>query len=85
MGMSAAALQKIKKDGEALKKRQETKDDISCLPTLEREDIPATVPIVKESDYDRSANTTFYRQATSDIFYFAASAGSGDLPQELIP
>ncbi|MGD2099540.1 MAG: insulinase family protein, partial [Desulfobacterales bacterium] len=83
--LSTAALQKIKRDSEALKRQQEAKDDVSILPTLDRKEIPATVPIVKESDYDRSSDTTLYRQATSDIFYFAASAGSGDLPAGLIP
>ncbi|MGD9058465.1 MAG: insulinase family protein, partial [Desulfobacterales bacterium] len=84
-GLSPAELKKIQQDSQALKLQQETKDDVSSLPTLEREDIPTTVPIVKESDYDRSSNTTLYHQATSDIFYFAASAGTGGLPQELIP
>jgi hypothetical protein len=84
-GLSPADLEKIQRDNQALKRQQETKDDVSCLPTLEREDIPTTVPIVKESGVDRSANTTLYAQATSDIFYFAASAGTGGLPQSLIP
>ncbi|MBT8331382.1 MAG: insulinase family protein, partial [Deltaproteobacteria bacterium] len=84
-GLSPAELEKIQQDSQALERQQETKDDVSSLPTLEREDIPTTVPIVKESDYDRSANTTLYRQATSDIFYLAASAGTGGLPQEISP
>ena len=84
-GLRPADLKKIQQESLALKRLQETKDDVSSLPTLEREDIPTTVPIVKESDYDRSANITFYSQATSDIFYFAASAGTGGLPQKLIP
>jgi Zn-dependent M16 (insulinase) family peptidase len=83
--LSPAGLEKIEQDSQALKRQQETKDDVSSLPTLEREDIPTTVPIVKESDCDRSTSTTLYRQTTSDIFYFAASAGTGSLPPELIP
>jgi hypothetical protein len=84
-GLSTAKLEKIQRESQALTRQQETKDDVSCLPTLQREDIPTTVPIVNESDYDRSSNTTIYRQATSDIFYFAASTGTGGLPQELSP
>jgi Zn-dependent M16 (insulinase) family peptidase len=83
--LSKAELKKNQKDSQALKRQQETKDDVSILPTLQREDIPPTVPIVTESDYDRLSNSTLYRQATSDIFYFAASAGAGGLPKELVP
>ncbi len=84
-GLSRTALEKIQQDSKSLQLQQETKDDISSLPTLEREDIPTSVPIVKESEYDRSSGITLYRQLTSGIFYFAASAGTGGLPQKLSP
>jgi hypothetical protein len=84
-GLSRPALEKIQRDSKSLQLRQETKDDVSSLPTLERKDIPASVPIVKESEYDRLSGTTLYRQLTSGIFYFAASAGTGSLPQTLSP
>lgn len=84
-GLPRPALEKIQQDSKSLQLQQETKDDVSSLPTLEREDIPASVPIVKESEYDRSSGTTLYRQPTSGIFYFATSAGTGSLPRELSP
>ena len=83
--LSRARLQKIRQDARALQLRQEAKDDVSCLPTLEIEDIPLSVPSVKETGYDLESCTTLYGQATSGIFYFAASAGTGVLPGKLIP
>jgi Zn-dependent M16 (insulinase) family peptidase len=83
--LSQTRIAKIRKDAEDLQLQQETEDDVSSLPTLEREDIPPSVPMVKESDYDAKSSVTLYSQATSGIFYFAASAGTGALPKELIP
>ena len=83
--LSRAAIEKIRQDTEALQIQQETDDDLSSLPTLQREDIPPSVPIVKETAYDRKSSVTSYSQPTSGIFYFAASAGVGALPQHLIP
>ncbi len=83
--LSRSVLDKIQQDSKSLQQLQETKDDVSILPTLAREDIPASVPIVKESQYEPSSVTTIYRQPTSGIFYFAASAGAGSLPPELSP
>jgi Zn-dependent M16 (insulinase) family peptidase len=83
--LSRSAIEKIKQDAEALRLQQETDDDLSSLPTLQREDIPPAVPIVKETAYDRKSSVTLYSQPTSGIFYFAASAGVGALPGPLIP
>jgi len=83
--LSRARLKKIEQDARALQLRQETNDDVSCLPTLQIEDIPPSVPSVAETAYDARLCTTRYRQTTSGIFYFAASAGTGVLPEKLIP
>ena len=83
--LSRAKLKKIQQDAKALQLQQETQDDVSCLPTLERTDIPPSVPLVKETAYDHTSCTTLYNQATSGIFYFAASAGTGILPKKRIP
>jgi hypothetical protein len=83
--LSRPRIEKIQQDAKALQLRQETEDDVSCLPTLQREDIPPSVPIVKETAYDGKSAVTFYNQPTSGIFYFAASAGTGVLPRALIP
>jgi hypothetical protein len=83
--LSPSRIEKIRQDAEALQRRQETQDDVSCLPTLQREDIPPSVPIVKETAYDGKSAVTAYHQSTSGIFYFAASAGTGVIPGTLLP
>ena len=84
-GLSPSSLKRIQQDTRALQLRQETPDDVSCLPTLAIKDIPPSVPVVNETEYDPMACATLYSQPTSGIFYFAASAGTGVLPRELIP
>jgi Zn-dependent M16 (insulinase) family peptidase len=83
--LSRSRIEKIQQDAKALQLRQETEDDVSCLPTLQIEDIPPSVPIVKETAYDSKSAVTFYNQPTSGIFYFAAAVGTGVLAQELVP
>ena len=83
--LSPSKIEKIQQDAKALQLRQETEDDVSCLPTLQREDIPPSVPIVKETAYDSKSAVTFYNQPTSGIFYFAAAIGTGVLPRVLVP
>jgi Zn-dependent M16 (insulinase) family peptidase len=83
--LSRSKIEKIRQDAEALRRLQESKDDVSCLPTLEREDIPPTVPLVKETAHNPKISSTLYSQATSGIFYFIASAGAGVIPKDVIP
>jgi Zn-dependent M16 (insulinase) family peptidase len=80
-----ADLDRIKQDAEALMQLQQTEEDVSCLPTLGRRDIPPSVPGIPETAYDASVQSTLYDQATSGIFYFAAAAGSAALSDDLIP
>ncbi|MGD9384311.1 MAG: peptidase M16, partial [Desulfobacterales bacterium] len=83
--MTQSQLTKIKKDTHALKQLQEYKEDISCLPTLDLEEIPPTVQIVKASTSYDTVPATCYQQATSGIFYFLGVAGSGLLEKKLVP
>ncbi|MEE4264180.1 MAG: insulinase family protein [Desulfobacteraceae bacterium] len=83
--LAQSDLDRIKKDAEALMRLQETEEDISCLPTLARQDIPPSVPSVEKTATDDAIQATLYNQATSGIFYFAAAAGSGGLSGELMP
>jgi hypothetical protein len=83
--LSRSDIDRIKQDAEALKRLQETEEDVSCLPTLQREDIPPSVPIIKESASEDAARATLYNTATSGIVYFSAAAGSGLLPAALLP
>jgi Zn-dependent M16 (insulinase) family peptidase len=83
--LSASDTEKIDQDAEALRLQQESTEDVSCLPTLEREDIPPSVSAVAETATDSSLSTTVYDQSTSGIFYFVAAAGAGTLSLPMIP
>ncbi len=83
--LSPSDIDRIKQDAEALMRLQETEEDISCLPTLGRKDIPPSVPSVKKTATDDAVQATLYNQATSGILYFAAAVGGGALPGQLIP
>lgn len=83
--MSRYDLNKIKENGDALKQLQDTTEDISCLPTLERKDIPPSIEIIKETTSYSIAKATCYKQPTSGIFYFSTVAGTGSLQKRLIP
>ncbi len=83
--LSRSEIDRIKQDAEALKRLQETEEDVSCLPTLQIEDIPVSVPIIKESAFEDAVRATLYNTATSGIVYFSAAAGSGSLPTALLP
>jgi Zn-dependent M16 (insulinase) family peptidase len=83
--LSRSKIEKIQQDTKTLQLQQESVADVSCLPTLQIEDIPVSVPIVKETAFDGKSSVTLYNQRTSGIFYFVASAGTGVLDQELIP
>ncbi|MEJ2655813.1 MAG: insulinase family protein [Desulfobacterales bacterium] len=78
-------LKKIKKDAHALQQLQEQIEDVSCLPTLEIEDIPPSVHRVKADASYSSASISCYPQPTSGIFYFLGVAGSGLLSKKQIP
>jgi Zn-dependent M16 (insulinase) family peptidase len=83
--LAPSDLDRLKQDAEALMRLQETEEDISCLPTLGRQDIPPSVASVEKTATDDAIQATLYNQATSGIFYFAAAAGSGALSGDLMP
>ncbi|MBW1642872.1 MAG: insulinase family protein [Deltaproteobacteria bacterium] len=84
-GLSQSDIKKIINDAKALKKLQDDKEDVSCLPTLGLDEIPPEVVCINESDDYQSIPALCYNQQTSDIFYFSAVAGTGVLPERLIP
>jgi Zn-dependent M16 (insulinase) family peptidase len=83
--LSPAAIERIKQDSKALLLLQESEEDISCLPTLERKEIPPAVTIIEESAFDKNLSTTIYNQETSGILYFAGTVGAGSVPPQLMP
>lgn len=82
--LSRSDMKKIQEDAKALRRLQESIEDVSCLPTLELEDIPPSVKSVKETTRYGTA-AAYYNQPTSGIFYFEAAAGAGSFRKQLIP
>jgi Zn-dependent M16 (insulinase) family peptidase len=83
--LSEADAAKIQQDAEALAAQQKEVEDVSVLPTLEREDIPPEVARLPESTGADKLAAVLYRQPTAGIAYFAAAAGIAGLKAELIP
>lgn len=81
--LSAAEIEKLRQDAVALQRLQESQENVDCLPTLERRDIPPEVPRVAESRVDRERRLTIFEQPTSGIFYLAAAAGCAGLDPAL--
>jgi Zn-dependent M16 (insulinase) family peptidase len=83
--LSKDDLHQLERDAENLRRLQEEEEDISSLPTLEREDIPPTVFTIQASDTDSQLPLTYFDQGTSGIAYLSAAAGTGTLATDLIP
>jgi len=83
--MTRSDLDQIVTDAEALKKLQETHEDLSVLPTLEKDDIPPDVKCIRESTSPMPLPATTYLQPTAGIFYFTAAIGTGALESDLFP
>ena len=69
----------------ALVRRQETEEDLSCLPTLSLSDIPASVPSVQAMAAPPVQGVTCFDQPTSGIVYAAAALGAGGIDPALVP
>ncbi len=82
--LSEKDLEKIKQDSITLKRIQETKEDVSCLPTLDIDQVPPLINTVKETKSYDDFPGFYYKQPTSGIFYFSAVAGTGLLQKQNI-
>ncbi len=78
-------IQKIVQNTRSLARLQESQEDISCLPTLERGDIPAQMHRVDPPVDGKHVTASFYRQPTAGISYFTAAFGIGGLENDLLP
>ena len=81
--LTVAEAEKLRQDTDALQRRQESQENVDCLPTLERRDIPPEVERVAENRVDRERSVTYFEQPTSGIVYVAAAAGCGGLDPAL--
>ncbi|MEN8244436.1 MAG: insulinase family protein, partial [Thermodesulfobacteriota bacterium] len=83
--LSPTELESISQDATALEKLQGKTEDISCLPTLDIEDIPPSIDSVAPFEDQAPSPATCFSQPTSGIFYFTAAMGVGVLPTPLVP
>jgi Zn-dependent M16 (insulinase) family peptidase len=79
------ALVNIREDAEALVVLQETTEDISILPTLDLEDIPADIHTIPASRCSETTTATCYNQPTSGIFYTTTAMGIGNFDATQLP
>ncbi len=82
-GLSADAVEQLRRDAEALRRLQEADEPLDCLPTLEREDIPPDVEKIAPVAADPRRPVSTFEQATSGIVYVAAAADCSGLPEPL--
>jgi len=83
--MSESDIDRIQADAEMLKTLQETGEDLACLPTLEREDIPPAVVKIDPVPGRFAPPVWTYDQSTSGIFYFSGGLGAGTIDADLLP
>ena len=74
---------RIQKDAETLTILQESKENLSSLPTLSIEDIPPHTEIIRENAVIHPVRC--YHRPTSGIYYFSAAMGAGALLPEQLP
>lgn len=75
----------IQNDARQLMDLQEAREDLSCLPTLERDDISPDIQTVAPSADHETPPASEYEQATVGILYFSAVMDLEALSEDLIP
>lgn len=76
--------QQLVRQAEELQAAQEAEEDLSCLPTLELEDIPARERQVSfRQVQEEGADTFWFAQPTNGITYFSAQVDACGVPEEL--
>ena len=83
--LSDSDIENIKKDTRALSDLQEMKENLSCLPTLEIEDIEPDIQTVHETPGYEDTDACCYELPTSGIFYLTSAFGLQPLVPELLP
>ncbi|MFT2110319.1 insulinase family protein [Marinomonas sp. 2405UD68-3] len=68
-GLSAVDAQEIIERSEALKERQSQVDDMSVLPKVGLEDVPAKLPSYASEQLEQALPVTFYPQGTNGLVY----------------
>jgi hypothetical protein len=84
--MDDTQIRRVVEQARELKAAQEMHDDLSCLPTLTRQDIPAAEPALpQQRSHEAEHEVLWFDQPTNGIGYFSAHLPIDYLPGELIP
>lgn len=81
--MSPDDLSRLVDEAGALRKLQESHEDVSSLPTLAIEDVPPEVQRVSGNLLEGNPRVISYVQPTGGISYFSAALGSGKIPSSM--
>ncbi|RJQ86385.1 MAG: peptidase M16 [Desulfobacteraceae bacterium] len=76
---------RIDEEARSLEQRQESPEEISCLPTLALTDIPPQVQSYAPTDLAPKLPLWRYALPTSGIYYLSGTAGVAALPETLLP
>lgn len=79
-GLTPEDISRINSDAKALEALQETQEDLSVLPTLELNDVPPEMEIIRPDTIKNVDFSTCYDKATSGILYFTCPTGGGSIP-----
>ena len=84
--LSAPEKERIVLQARQLQRAQEAAEDLSCLPTLTRDDIPLEeIPVPGVFGSEAGCQVQWFDQPTNGIDYFIAHLPADDLPAELLP
>jgi len=83
--LTESDVKRIQADAIELTDLQEAKENLSCLPTLEIEDIAPDIPTVKMTPGYDTTDAGCYELPTSGIFYLTSAFGLQPLSPELLP
>jgi len=82
-GLSDAEKEKLLTDSTALRKLQESKEDLSCLPSLRVSDIPKDIRYVSPHEQSMEGlDIKFYDRPTNGILYFNWHFRMDNIPEE---
>jgi Zn-dependent M16 (insulinase) family peptidase len=84
-GLSESDLARLAQNAQALQARQETMEDVSCLPTLAIADIPRDVRVITPLPAEKGSPVLYYDQSTAGIVYVSAASGAGGLSGDMQP
>ncbi len=83
--LSESDINRIHTDTRALTDLQDAKEDLSCLPTLEIEDIAPDIQTVDKTPGYANTDASCYELPTSGIFYLTSAFGLQPLAPKLLP